>query len=452
MVSKTSLMSAFNVEVKKNKSIVHLTDYEVFKDKDLLDDLRRRIIENLVDKDIPTDKSVKDFINEEIDNTTLGYDLSNLERSHLYTLIDNEINGYGPLTELLEDSHITEIMVNAPDNIYIEIDGILSKDESVSFINNDHILRTMQKLLRSSGKSIDVSNPMIDARLKDGSRINAIIPPLSSGPVMTIHKFMDSMNSIEDLIRIGSCTPYMARFLEACVLARLNIIISGSTSSGKTTLLNVLSTFIEDSSRIVTIEDARELKLQQTNVVSLETSTSTLHDGQDVTIRDLVGNSLRMRPDRIIIGDVRGAECFDMLQAMNTGHDGSISTMHANNVVDALKRLETMALMSGIDIPIETIREYIASAIDIVIHIERLNDGKKKITSISEITGIENGKISVKEIFAFKQKGMINMEVDGEYILYKNVPKVYEKIKKRGITSLDDMFVGFSKKENHKKK
>lgn len=452
-MSKTSLLSAFQVEQKKNTPIAHLTDYEVFKDKDLLDDLRRKIIENLVDKDIPKEKSVSDFINEEIDNTTIGCDLGNLERSHLYTLINNEINGYGPLTELLEDSHITEIMVNAPDNIYIEIDGILSKDESVSFINNDHILRTMQKLLRSSGKSIDTSHPMIDARLKDGSRINAIIPPLSSGPVMTIHKFMDSMNSIEDFIRIGSCTPYMARFLEACVLAKLNIIISGTTSSGKTTLLNVLSTFIEDSARIVTIEDARELKLHQTNVVSLETRPSVLHDKEDVTIRDLVINSLRMRPDRILVGEVRGAEAFDMLQAMNTGHDGSISTMHANNVVDALKRLETMTLMSGVDIPIEAIREYICSAVDIVIHIERLSDGKKKITSICEVVGMENGKINVKEIFAFKQKGMINnTEIDGEYILYKYVPKVYEKIKKRGVTSVDDMFAKFLKNENHKKK
>lgn len=446
-MSKTSLIDAFNIERKTAKPDI-VTDYDIFQDKKLLDDLRTKIVENLIDKEMPEDKLLNEFINDEIDATIEGYDLTNLERSHLFNLIDNEINGYGPITELLEDKNITEIMVNSPKEIYIEIDGQLIKDESISFINDEHIIRTIQRLIEPLGRTIDAANPMVDSRLADGSRINAVIPPLSTkGPVITIRKFKETMTHIEDLIRIGTLTPYMARFLDAAVRGKLNIIVCGGTGSGKTTLLNILSGFISSQERIVTIEDAAELHLRQGHVISLETRVTNYENEGEITIRDLVRNSLRMRPDRIIVGEVRGKEAFDMLQAMNTGHDGSLTTLHANGPQDALNRLETMVLMSGLDIPIKAIREYITSAIDLIVNIERMNDGKRKITSISELDGFEDDRIKLKEIFKFTQKGLTeNGEVDGEYILYKTTPRVYKKIVARGINDLDDMFSKINKK------
>ena len=441
-MSKTSLIEAFNIERKKPK-FNDVSDYEVFPDKKLLDELRVKIVENLIDQEIPEDKLLQQFINDEIDKSIEGYDLTNLERSHLYNLIDNEINGYGPLTELLDDKNITEIMVNSPKEIYIEIDGQLIKDESVSFINDEHIIRTIERMIGPMGRTIDATNPMVDSRLKDGSRINAVIPPLSTkGPIITIRKFKKEMTSADDMIRIGSMTPYMATFLEAAVKGKCNIIICGGTGSGKTTLLNILSSFIPDNERIITIEDAAELKLEKEHVISLETRVTNYDNEGEITIRDLVINALRMRPDRIIVGEVRGKEAFDMLQAMNTGHEGSLTTLHANGAKDALNRLETMVLMSGLDIPIKAIREYIVSAIDLVVNIERMNDGKRKVTSICELESFHDGNINLKEIFAFHQKGLTdNGEVDGEYILYdKEVPKVYKKIASRGITEIDEMF------------
>ena len=409
----------------------------------MLDELRTRIVENLIDKEVPQDKLLNQFINDEIDKTIEGYDLTNLERSHLYNLIDNEINGYGPLTELLEDKNVTEIMVNSPKEIYIEIDGQLIKDESVSFINDEHIIRTIERMIGPMGRTIDATNPMVDSRLKDGSRINAIIPPLSTkGPVITIRKFKRSLTTADDMIRIGSMTPYMATFLEAAVRGKCNIIVCGGTGSGKTTLLNILSGFIPDNERIITIEDAAELKLEKEHVISLETRVTNYDNEGEVTIRDLVINALRMRPDRIIVGEVRGKEAFDMLQAMNTGHEGSLTTLHANGPKDALNRLETMVLMSGLDIPIKAIREYIVSAIDLVVNIERMSDGKRKVTSISELENFEGDEIKLKEIFAFHQKGLTpNGEVDGEYILYNDtIPAVYKKISTKGINDIDFMF------------
>lgn len=444
---KASLIDAFNIERKAPK-VNSVSDYEIFQDKKLLDSLRTTIVENLIDKEIPEDKILNEFINEEIESAIEGYDLSNLERSHLYNLIENEINGFGPLTELLEDKNITEIMVNSPNEIFIEIDGQIIKDESVSFINDEHIVRTIQRLIEPLGRTIDVANPMVDSRLMDGSRINAVIPPLSTkGPVITIRKFKETMTSIEDLIRIGSLTPYMARFLEASVKGKLNIIVCGGTGSGKTTLLNILSSFIGTHERIITIEDAAELHLRQEHVISLETRVTNYDNDGEITIRDLVRNSLRMRPDRIIVGEVRGKEAFDMLQAMNTGHDGSLTTLHANGAADALNRLETMVLMSGLDIPIKAIREYITSAIDLVVNIERMNDGRRKITSICEIDGFEDDRIKLKEIFKFNQKGITESgSVDGEFILYKTIPKVYKKLLAHGINDLDDIFTKETKK------
>ena len=333
-------------------------------------------------------------------------------------------------------------MVNGKNEIYIELDGHVIKDESISFINDDHIIRTIQRMIQPLGRTIDTANPMVDARLYDGSRLNAVIPPLSlKGPVLTIRKFKEELANIDDFLRSGTLTPYMARFLEACVQAKLNIIICGGTGGGKTTLLNVLSSFIGSEERIITIEDAAELKLEQDHVISLETRLTNYEGQGEITIRDLVINSLRMRPDRIIIGEVRGKEAFDMLQAMNTGHNGSLTTMHANSPVDALNRLETMILMAGIEIPVKAIREYIENAIDIVVHIQRLSDGKRKVVSICEITGFNDDVIETKEIFAFNQTGLLdNGEVIGEFTLKDYIPEVYKKITERGIDSLKDIF------------
>lgn len=439
-MARTSLAEAFDINSNK-KDLNIIDDYDIFKDKELLDKLRREIIEKLIDNYTP-EVDIKQSIYDQIDTTLEGYDLTNLERNHVFHLIDNEIHGNGPITELLDDDNVTEIMINGPKDIYIEIDGKIIKDDTISFINDDHIIRTVQRMIQPLGKTIDSLNPMVDSRLSDGSRINAIIPPLSlNGPVVTIRKFKKNMDDIEDLLRNGTMTPYMARFLEASVMAKLNIIVCGGTGSGKTTILNVLSSFIDNDERIVTVEDAAELKLNKSHVISLETRNASYDSDSEVTIRDLVRNSLRMRPDRIIVGEVRGKEAFDMLQAMNTGHDGSLTTIHANGPVDALNRLETLVLMSGMEIPIKAIREYIENAIDLVVHIERLSDGRRKITSISEVVGFKDDNIKLKEIFAFCQKGITkNNEVDGEFVLYNYVPKVYEKITRHGIATVDDIF------------
>ena len=435
-----SFSSEFYVNVKNNLPDIK-TDYEVFKEKDKLDELRNIIIQNIIDNNIPNGYNLNEYINYEIDKY-LGSDISNLKRSYVFNLIDNEINGYGPITELLKDKNVTEIMVNAPDEVYVEINGKLVKDESISFINSNHILRTIQKIVGPLGRTIDSSSPMVDARLRDGSRINAIIPPLSlKGPILTIRKFKEDLNSIEDLLRNGTMTNDMALFLEACVKSRLNILVCGGTGSGKTTILNILSSFISDNERIITIEDAAELRLKQSHVISLETRVDNYDSKSEVTIRDLVRNSLRMRPDRIIVGEVRGKEAFDMLQAMNTGHEGSLTTLHANGCIDALNRLETMVLMNGVEIPVSAIRDYIKDAINIVVNIARLSDGRRKITEIAEITGIKNQEISLNSIFKFEQTGITNEnEVDGEFKLITKDVKVLSKIKNKGIKTLDNIF------------
>ena len=440
MARKKTLTEEFEIIEDNDKSFIN--DYDVFKDKDLLDEIRKTILEKIIDEkelSFTTDKEKMDyFVNEVL----ADYDMTTLERTHIYNMVDNEINGFGPITELLEDDNVTEIMVNSPSDIYVEMDGNLIKDESISFINDDHILRTIDRLISSVGKTLDQSNPMVDARLDDGSRLNAIIPPLSvKGPVLTIRKFKKEIDEIEDLIGNGTLTPYMARFLDACVSARLNILVCGGTGSGKTTLLNVLSSFIGQNERIITIEDAAELQLRQRHVISLETRDDNYNNGNLVTIRDLVRNSLRMRPDRIIVGEVRGNEAFDMLQAMNTGHEGSLTTLHANSVNDAIYRLESMVLMGEVELPVTAIREYIESAIDIVIEVKRLADGRRKVTNISEVDGFKDDQIVLKPIFEFREEGLDdNKNVLGDFVLYNYVPKVYDKIKKRGIDDLDDIF------------
>lgn len=440
-MAKKKFVEEFDVQIE-TPEVTYVSDYEAFPNKILLDELRTKIIQNLIDNNITKARDMTDFVKTQIDRTIDGYDLSNVERSYLYNLIDNEISGNGPLTELLEDHDITEIMVNGKDEIYIELEGRVVKDNSISFINEDHILRTIQRMIQPLGRTIDTANPMVDARLIDGSRLNAVIPPLSlNGPILTIRKFKEELANIEDFLRTGALTPYMARFLEACVEAKLNIIICGGTGSGKTTLLNVLSSFISPNERIITIEDAAELKLEQEHVISLETRLTNYEGEGAITIRDLVINSLRMRPDRIIVGEVRGKEAFDMLQAMNTGHNGSLTTMHANSPIDAMNRLETMVLMAGMEIPIKAIREYIEGAINVVVQVSRLTDGRRKVTSICEITGLKDNTINLEEIFSFRQDGVKeNGEVLGEFILHDRVPNIYKVIKSRGINTLRDIF------------
>ena len=435
-----SMMETFNIE-RKVLPKVEVKDYDIFPDKTKLEELRSKIVENLIENKIPKNVTTDEYINDEIDATLQDYDLDPAARNHIISLIQNEINGYGPLSDLLNNDSVTEIMVNGTNDIYIEIDGKLVKDESISFINDEHIVRTVQRIVEPLGRTLDAANPMVDARLKDGSRLNAIIPPLSlRGPVITIRKFSKKMESMDDLLRMGTLTTNMAEFLVVCVKAKLNIIISGGTGTGKTTLLNILSSFIDDEERIITIEDAAELKLHQSHVVSLETRMVNYEGEGEITIRDLVRNSLRMRPDRIIVGEVRGKEAFDMLQAMNTGHEGSITTLHSNSPEDAINRLETMMLMNDMELPVYAIRNYIEKAIDIVIQIDRFGDGKRKITSISEVTGLKNDAITLKEIFAFKEKGLSNEgNIRGEFMVYKYIPKVYERMKRKGI-NLDNIF------------
>lgn len=434
-MKKKSFESIFNLN-NTNVEPQDTKDYEIFKDKNLLDDLRSKIIQNIIDDNVPKGMNLDDYINLEIDKNLHGIDLSNEKRNHIFNLIDNEINGLGPITELLKDQNITEIMVNAPNEVYVEIDGKLVRDESVSFINDAHILRTIQKIVQPLGRTIDSSKPMVDARLKDGSRINAIIPPLSlKGPVLTIRKFRKNLNNIEDILRNGTLTRDMAVFLEACVKSKLNILVCGGTGSGKTTVLNILSSFIGETERIITIEDAAELKLHQSHVISLETRNDNYQSKSEVTIRDLVRNSLRMRPDRIIVGEVRGGEAFDMLQAMNTGHEGSLTTLHANSGVDALNRLETMVLMGGIEIPVSAIRDYIENAIDIVVEVARLSDGRRKIVEISEIDGFNGNDINITPIFKFVEKGLTkDLQVDGEFKLLSKKIKTVNKIISKGFT------------------
>lgn len=440
-MSKKSLIDAFDVKPTLVK-VDNITDYEIFRDKDLLDTLRNNIIENLIDDNIPQEKLLDQYINDEIDKVISDYDLDYLQRSYIFNLIQNEINGYGPITELLKDDKITEIMVNGPDSIYVEVDGKIVREDNVSFINDKHIIRTIQRMVQPLGRTIDTANPMVDARLRDGSRLNAIIPPLAlKWPVLTIRKFTKNLESIDALLLKGALTNDMALFLEAIVKAKLNVIISGGTGTGKTTLLNILSSFIGEEERVITIEDAAELRLKQSHVISLETRSTNYEGEGEITIRDLVRNSLRMRPDRIIVGEVRGKEAFDMMQAMNTGHEGSITTLHANSPVDALNRLETMILMNEMSIPVNAVRGYIENAIDIVIQIDRLTDGKRKVTSISEVDGLKEGNIVLKEIFSFNQTDTLdNGEVVGKFTKYRGTPKVFDKIKKKGITTLDNVF------------
>ncbi|MDR3572738.1 MAG: CpaF family protein [Anaerolineaceae bacterium] len=338
--------------------------------------------------------------------TSTRLSLPNIIREQLFHDIFDEILGFGPLQQFLDDPEISEIMVNGPKKIYIERKGKLIKT-NVVFENDEQVLKIIERIIVPLGRRIDYDQPTVDARLPDGSRVNAVIAPVAiDGPTITIRKFQKGKLSVEQLIEFGSLTRNTADFIRACVVGRLNTIISGGTGSGKTTLLNVLSSFIPDNERIVTIEDAAELKLQQDHVVRMEVKPPDLEGKNTVSIRELVRNSLRMRPDRIIVGEVRGGEALDMLQAMNTGHDGSLTTLHANTPRDTISRLETMCLMSGMELPLKVVREQIAAAIDLIIQQSRLKDGTRKVTSITEVAGMEGDTVVMTEVFRFEQTGV----------------------------------------------
>ena len=327
-------------------------------------------------------------------------------RKQIFHEILDEVTGFGPIQPLLEDEDISEVMVNGPKRVFVEKKGRLMKSP-VTFDDDDHVLRVIDRIILPLGRRVDADTPTVDARLPDGSRVNAVIRPVSiDGPSITIRKFKKDKLSIQQLIDYGSLTSQMAEFIRACVLAHLNIVISGGTGSGKTTLLNVLSSFIPEEERIITIEDAAELQLQQEHVLRMETKVANTDGRGAVTIRDLVRNSLRMRPDRIVVGECRGGEALDMLQAMNTGHDGSLTTLHANSPRDAISRMETMVLMAGMDLPLKVVRQQISSAVDLIIQQTRLKDGSRKVTAITEVVGMEGDIVVLTDIFKFEQTGL----------------------------------------------
>ncbi len=359
--------------------------------------------------------------------------LSRVERERLFEQIVAEILGLGPIEPLLSDEKITEIMVNGPKNVFVERGGRVER-ANVTFESSDHLMRIIERIVAPLGRRIDESSPTVDARLKDGSRVNAVIPPISLvGPVLTIRKFFKIPLSIEDLIRFGSVTEECVEFMRACVISALNVIVSGGTGTGKTTFLNILSSFIPAEDRIVTIENAAELQLRQEHVVTLESRPPNIEGKGEVSIRDLVINSLRMRPDRIVVGECRGGEALDMLQAMNTGHDGSMTTLHANNTREALSRLETMVLMAGMELPHRAIREQIAAAVDVIVQLERMRDGSRRVVAVTEVQGMEGDVVTTADIFKFEQVGFEDGKVVGRLRPTGIRPKFMDRIENSGI-------------------
>ncbi len=375
-----------------------------------------------------------------------GLSLTSVEKNAVITSVINDVIGLGPMQPLLEDSDISEVMINGPNQVYIEKKGKLILTDC-KFKDNAHVMRIIEKIVAPLGRRCDESSPIVDARIKggpaDGSRVNAIIPPLAlNGPTVTIRKFKKDAMTIENLINFGAMTREMATFLEACVLARLNIVVSGGTGSGKTTLLNILSCFIPEDERIVTIEDAAELQLKQPHVVRLETRPANIEGKGAITIRDLVKNSLRMRPERVVIGECRGGEALDMLQAMNTGHDGSLTTGHANTPRDMIARLETMVMMSGMDLPVKAIREQIAGAVNVIVQQSRLKDGSRKVTAVTEVQGMEGETVVLQDVFVFEQHGIDEKgKIIGRLKPTGIRPKFMTKFEEEGIKLPADIFV-----------
>jgi pilus assembly protein CpaF len=358
--------------------------------------------------------------------------LSRADRDRLVMEVQHEVFGLGPLETLMKDSEIADILVNTHNQVYVERYGKLEKTD-VRFRDDAHLMQIIERIVTRVGRRVDESSPMVDARLADGSRVNAIIPPLAlDGPILSIRRFGAERLTMNDLIQFNSVPPHIAEVAAACVKSRLNMLVSGGTGAGKTTLLNCLSNYIPENERIVTIEDSAELKLQQEHIVRLETRPPNIEGQGTVTARDLVRNALRMRPDRIVVGEVRGGEALDMMQAMNTGHDGSISTVHANSARDALSRLETMMLMAGITLPERALREQIASALDVIVQLTRLSDGSRKVVEFAEITGMEGSTITTQTIFKFEQRGVENGKVVGEFVATGVMPSFMERLERYG--------------------
>ncbi|MCH9052750.1 MAG: CpaF family protein [Proteobacteria bacterium] len=407
------------------------TDLKVRLHQQLLDVINLSALEKMRPEDIRREvgSTIVDLL-----KTDLQTPLNLEQQNRIVSEVLDELTGLGPIEPLVKDTTTSDILVNTHGTVYVERNGKLELTE-VRFKDDRHLMRIIDKIVSSVGRRVDESTPMMDARLKDGSRVNVIVPPLAvDGPILSIRKFATIRPSIEALIEIGSMTPEIAELLEAIIQAGLNVLISGGTGSGKTTLLNAVSRFIPDTERIITIEDAAELQLQQPHVVRLETRPPNLEGKGEIAQRDLVRNSLRMRPDRIVVGEVRGAEAFDMLQAMNTGHDGSLTTIHANSCRDALSRLEQMIAMAGFDIPLRSMRAQIASALNVVIQLERMSDGRRYLVSFEEITGMEGDIITMQEIFRFKRTGMDEKgNVLGEFQATGLRPKFMEQLESRGI-------------------
>jgi len=404
--------------------------------RDLRVQLQTKIINNLDPRlDLSDVKAVRSNIDEMFNRylNDEGVVITRVERQRMLDQIVDEILGFGPIQPLLNDDTITEVMVNGPFRVYIERKGKLQLSD-VTFQSDDHVMRVIERIIAPIGRRVDESKPYEDARLPDGSRVNIIIPPLAlNGPVVTIRKFPKYRIQVQDYIKFATATEEMMEFLRACVEARLNMFISGGTGSGKTTLLNIMSGFIPEDERIITIEDAAELRLVQDHVVRLESRAANIEGKGAITIMDLVKNSLRMRPERIVVGEIRGGEALSMLQAMNTGHDGSLSTGHANSPRDMLARIETMCLMAGVDLPSRAVKEQIASALDVIVQIARLKDGSRKITHVTEVQGMEGEAIVLQDVYVFEQTGYVDGKVIGRLRATGIRPKFSEKFEAAGI-------------------
>src|SRR5437763_1720221 len=417
----------------------------------VLDDLRQKIHHHLIDElgPLPSHRPLSEHdlrlrVHDQIQKALQKEKapLSAADRAQLVQDVSDDILGYGPIDRYLKEEDVTEVMVNGPHTIYVERAGKI-EPVPAQFVDEDHLRRIIDKIVAQVGRRIDEATPMVDARLPDGSRVNAVVHPLAiGGPFLTIRKFATDPYTVEDLISFGTMNPATARFLEACVVGRLNVIVSGGTGTGKTTTLNVLSSFIPDDDRIVTIEDAKELQLHQEHVLPMEARPPNIEGRGQVTIRDLVKNCLRMRPDRIVVGECRAGEALDMLQAMNTGHDGSITTVHANSPRDSLARIETMTLMAGFDLPVRAIREQMASALDLVVHLTRLRDGTRRVTHVTEVQGMEGDVIVLQDLFLF-DFGM-GVDENGHFLGHLKStgirPKFGERLADNGIRLRPEIF------------
>lgn len=427
---------AAQTEKQSNK-----VDYDVVY-RDVKQRVHSSVIENFNTLGVTSvdPEAMKKFLLEEISNDKYGVPRG--DREPLAQEMYNDILGYGPIQELVDSDDYSEIMVNGPNQIYVEHKGKL-KLTDIKFRDEEHLMNTIDRIVSAVGRHIDEASPMVDARLPDGSRVNVIIPPLSLvGAVLTIRKFGKKPITAKQLVEWGSLSPKMLNFLEACVKGKLNIIVSGGTGSGKTTLLNVLSSYIPSDERIVTIEDSAEVQLHQDHVVTLESRPANIEGKGAITIRDLVVNALRMRPDRIIVGEVRSKETLDMLQAMNTGHDGSLTTTHANSPRDAVSRLETMVMMGGVELPSKAIRDQIASAIDLIVQQSRLRDGTRKVVSVTEVTGMEGNVVQMQDIFKYEHTGETGVDGKfiGDFVATGIIPNALEKIRENGVAVNNDWF------------